>query len=120
MLYRLFKKERAKESGALARLRAGTRKVAKVAKMEGRTHERKAMARKEAKGKRRVAREKPEHVGRVARHDTLQPGARQEATAICTPSMKMTVKTSKNELTTKKICKHGVSWKRVKMSSGKR
>ena len=76
--------------------------------MEGRTHERKAVARKEAKGKRRVTREEPEHVGRVAKQDTLQPGARKEATTICTPSMKMTVKTSKNQLTTKKICKHGV------------
>ena len=42
-------KERAKESGALARVRAGTRKVAKVAKMEGRTRGRKAVARKEGK-----------------------------------------------------------------------
>ena len=40
------------------------------------------MARKEAKGKRKVAREKPEHVGRVARQDTLEPGAGKEATSI--------------------------------------
>ena len=45
----------------MARVRAGTRKVAK---MKGRTRGRKAAARKEAKGKRKVAREKPEHVGR--------------------------------------------------------
>ena len=41
----------------MARVRAGTKKVAKVAKMEGRTHGRKAVARKEAKGKGKVARE---------------------------------------------------------------
>ena len=34
------------------------------------------------KGKRKVAREKAEHIGRVARLDTLQPGARKEATTI--------------------------------------
>ena len=50
------------------------------------------MARKEAKGKRKVAREKPEHVGRAARQDTLQPGARMEATNICAPLMTMTGK----------------------------
>ena len=58
--------------------KGGTRKVAKVAKVDGRTHDRKAVARKEANGKRKVAREKPENVGRVARQDTLQPGADNE------------------------------------------
>ena len=43
------------------------RKVAKVARMKERTFGRKAAARKEAKGKRKVAREKQERVGRVAR-----------------------------------------------------
>ena len=65
----------------------------KMAKMEGRTRGRKAAAGKEAKGKRKAAREKPEHVGRVARQDTLQLRARMEATTICTPSMKMAMKT---------------------------
>ena len=64
-----------------------------------------------------MAREKPEHVGRVAKKDTLQPRARKEATDICSLLLKMTVKTSKNQLATKNICKHGVCWKRVKMSS---
>ena len=44
----------------------------------------------------------------------------QEGGKMCTPSMTTTVKTLKNKLTTKKICKHGVSWKKGKMSSGKR
>ena len=54
--------------------------LAKVARMEERTHGRRAAARKEAKGKRKVARENPERVGRVARHDTLQLGAGKEET----------------------------------------
>ena len=62
---------------SLARVRAGTRKVTMVAKMEGRIHGRKAVARKEAEGKRKVARVKPEHIGRVARPDTSQLGARK-------------------------------------------
>ena len=49
--------------------------MAKAARMEERTPDRKAVARKEAKGKRKVARERPEHVGRVARQDILQLGA---------------------------------------------
>ena len=68
-LCRLSTKELAKESGTLAKVRTGTRKVAT---MEERTHGRRAEARKEAKGKRKVARESPERVGRVARQDTLQ------------------------------------------------
>ena len=47
-------KELVKESGVLARVRVGMAKVAKVAKMGGRTHGRKAVARKEAKGTRKV------------------------------------------------------------------
>ena len=88
--------------------------MAKVAKVGERTHGRKAVARKEAKGKREVAREKPEQVGRVARQDTLQHGAGKEAATNCAPSVKTTVKTSNNQLTTKKICKHGVyQWQEV-------
>ena len=67
-------------------------KGGKGGKTEGRTHGRKAVARKEAKGKKKVAREKPERVGRVARQD-------------------------KNQLTT---CKDCVCWKKVKMNSVKR
>ena len=44
------------------------RKVAKAAKAEERTRGRKAVARKEAKGRRKVAKEKRGHVGRAARH----------------------------------------------------
>ena len=51
------------------------RRVAKAARMEERTLGRKAAARKEAKGKRKVAREKPERVGRATRQDTLQVSA---------------------------------------------
>ena len=60
---RLSIKELAKESGALAKVRIGKRKVAKVARTEERTHGIKAAARKEAKGKRKVARENPDRVG---------------------------------------------------------
>ena len=60
------------------------RKVAKAAKAEERTRSRKAVARKEAKGRRKVAKEKRGHVGRAARQDTLQLGAGKEATIICT------------------------------------
>ena len=51
-----------------------------MTKMGRRTHVRRAVARKEAKSKRKVAREKPEHVGRVARQDTLQRGVEKVAT----------------------------------------
>ena len=94
--------------------------MAKVAKMEGRTHGRRAVARREAQGKGRVAREKPDHVGRAARQATLQRGVEKEASNICTPMMTMTVKTLEKYRTMRKICKHGVFQKRVKMSSGKR
>ena len=66
------------------------------------------MARKEAKGMREAAREKPEHLGRVARQATMQRGVEKEATTSCTPWMKMTVKTLKVQLSLKKICKRGV------------
>ena len=108
---RLSKKEAAKEHGALDRVRVSTKKytkVATVAKMERRTLGRRAVARKEAKGRREVAVQKPEHVGRVARQDTLQRGVEKVATTISTPLMKMTVKTLKKQLTRRRICKHGV------------
>ena len=79
-----------------------------------------AVTRKEAKGKRKVAREKPEHVGRVARQATLRRGVEKVATNMCTPLMKMTVKTLKNKLTTKKICKHCACWRKARTNSGKR
>ena len=60
------------------------RKVTKAAKAEERTRDRKAVAGKEAKGKRKVAKEKREHVGRAVRQDTLLLGAGKEATRICT------------------------------------
>ena len=50
----------------MAKVRIGTKKVAKVARREERIHGRRAAARKEAKGKRKVARENPERVGRAA------------------------------------------------------
>ena len=83
-------------------------KVAKVAKMEGRSHDRRAVASMEAKGRRKVARERPEHVGRVARRATLQRGVEKVATNMCSPLTKTTVKTLKKQLTMRKICKHGV------------
>ena len=68
----------------MARVRAGMRKVAKAAKAEERTRGRKAVVRKEAKGRRKVAKEKRGHVGRAARQVTLQLGAGKEVTIICT------------------------------------
>ena len=59
-------KELAKENEALERVRVRTKKDTEVAMMGERTHGRRAVARKEAKGKRKVAREKQEHVGRAA------------------------------------------------------
>ena len=52
--------------------------------MEERTPGRRAAARKEAKGRRKVAREKPECVGRAARQDTWQLGAGKEETKTST------------------------------------
>ena len=45
-------------------------RVAKVAKTEEEIHGKRAAARKAAKGKRKVAREKAELVGRVEKQDT--------------------------------------------------
>ena len=78
-------------NGVLERVRVGTKKdikVAKVAKMqirEGRTHGRRAVTRKEAKGKREATMEKTEHVGRVAKQDTLQRGVERAARKTCAP-----------------------------------
>ena len=61
----------------MERVRVGMKKctkVAKVAKMEERAHGRSAVARMDAKGKRKVVREKPEHVGLVVIKDTMLRG----------------------------------------------
>ena len=71
----------------------------KDATQEARTHGRKAVGRKEAKGKRNVARENTEHVGLVVKYDTLQRGVEREETQTCTLLRKMTVKTLKKQLT---------------------
>ena len=57
-------------------------KGGKGGKDGGRTHDRRAAAKKEEKGKRRVAKENPEHVGRAARQDTLQFGVEKVETKI--------------------------------------
>ena len=77
--------------------------------MEEQTPGRKAAVevRKEAQGKRKAAREKPERVGRAARQDTLQLGAGREETRTCTPWTKMTVRTPKKRLKMKRMCRHG-------------
>ena len=49
---------------------------------ERETHGKRAVAGKEAKGKRKMAMETPEHVGHVARQDTLQRGVEKEVTKI--------------------------------------
>ena len=88
--------------------------------MEERTIGRKAVARKEAKGKRKAVREKPERVGRAARQDTLQLGAGKEEARTRTPWMKMAVRTPKSRPRMKRIFRHGEDCKRVKVSSGRR
>ena len=60
-------------------------KGGKGGKDGGKNPGRQAAARKEVMGKRKVAREKPERVGRAARQDTLQLGAGKEETKTCTP-----------------------------------
>ena len=52
-----------------------------------RTHGRRAVARKEANGKRKAGREKTEHVGRVVKQVTLQRGVERAATKTCTPQV---------------------------------
>ena len=74
-----LQKERATENEVLERVSVGLKKDTKVAKMQlrnGRTHDRRAVVRKEAKGKRWVAREKPEHVGRP--HCSVVSNGRQQ------------------------------------------
>ena len=92
--------------------------VAEVAKMEERTRGRRATGRKAARGKRKVASEKPELAGRVVKQDTLQLGVEKVATEICMPLKRRTVSIVKKPPISKKICKHGVCWKHAKMSSG--
>ena len=108
----------------MAKVSIGTRSEAKVAKMEGKAHGRKAVARKEAKDKRRVAKVKTGRAGRVARQDILQLGVGKKERRTCTPWTNMTVRTPKNtqtgRLKVKKICRHGAYLKRATVSSGKK
>ena len=118
---RLFTKERSKGKWGFGKGQSWNEKGGKGDKDGGKNSCQKGSGKTRNKGQEKGGKgEKPEHVGRVARQDTLQPGARKEATNICTPSMKMTEKTSKNQMTTKLFCKHGICWKRVRMSSGKK
>ena len=89
--------------------------MAKVAKMqirEERIHGRRAMAGKEAKGKRRVAREVTVHGGLAfffKGHVAVwsrKGGPQQQI--VCSPLMKMRAKTLKKHLTMLKSCKRGV------------
>ena len=89
---RLSTKEQAKENEDSAKVKIGMRRAAKVARMEERIRGRRAAARKEEKGVKRVAEEIPEHVGRAVRQGTLQLGAEKEETQICTPLTKTTVR----------------------------
>ena len=87
---------------------------------EERTRGRRATARKEEKGKRKVAWENPERVGRAARQDTLQLGVEKKETNMYTPLTKTTVRTLKNRPKMRRICKHGACWKKANMNSGRR
>ena len=59
-------------------------------------------------GKKKVAREKTEHVGLVVKQETLQRGVERTATTTCTPLLKMRVKALKRRLTMMESCKRGV------------
>ena len=72
-------KEQAKEHGIQ---KFGMKQVTKVERPEERIRGRGRAARKEEKGKKRVAKEIPEHVGRAVRQDTLQLGAEEEETQV--------------------------------------
>ena len=109
-----------KGNGDSAKAKIGVRKAAKVERTEERNRGRRAAARKEEKGKRRVAKEIPEHVGRAVRQDTLQLGVGKEETNNFILLTKMTVRTLKNRPKTKRICKHGACWKKARMNSGKK
>ena len=117
-------KKPAKESGALARVRIGMRTEAKAARTEEKTLGRKAVARNEAKDKRKAERERPERVGHAERQDTLQLGAGKEEQRTCMPWTKMTVKRPRNtqtdRLKVKTICRPGEYWKRATASSGRK
>ena len=88
--------------------------------MEERTRGRRAAVIKEEKGRRRVAKENPELVGRAARQDTLQLVVEKVETRNYTPLTKTTVRTLKNRPKMGRICKHGACWKKVRTNSGKR
>ena len=96
------------------------RRVAKAARMEERAPGRRAVARKEAKDKRKVARETAGRVGFVENQETLHNGVKMEATKTCAPRTKMTSRTLKIRPRTRKTCKHGACWKKAKMNSGRR
>ena len=121
---RLATKGPGKGTEVLERVRVGMEKETKVAKVAEarirgeRVHGRKAVARKEAKGKSTVAWETAEHVGLVVKQYPLQRGVEKEETKSCL--MKMTVKTLKKHLTMMRSCNRGVCWKNVTLSSGKR
>ena len=82
---RLSTKEQVKENGDSAKVKIGVRKAAKVQRMEERIRGRRGALVKEEKGKRRVAKEIPEHVGRAVRQDRLQLGVEKKETKTCAP-----------------------------------
>ena len=75
------------------------RKAANVERMEERTRGRRAAARREEKGKRRVAKESPEHVGRAARQDSWcrEGGNKHFFSPLTKTTVKTLKKTTENE-----------------------
>ena len=116
---RLSTKELAKKNGVLERVRARTKKDTKVAKMGGKNPWPKGSARTEAKGKRKrwqgrnqcMMDDKTGHIAAWCRK-----GDNKHLYAIDGDDSE----TLKKQMTMKKICKRGVCWKKVKMSSGNR
>ena len=77
-------KGQAKASGVLGKGQSWNEKGNKGGKVEERILGKKEVERKEARGKKKVEKEKRELAGRVARQDTLQLGAGKEVARICT------------------------------------
>ena len=105
-----------RKMGFLQRVRVGTEKCTKVAKMQiwegsmaqGQWQERKQRARKRWQGRACWTCGKTGHMLRGVERENWSP------------LMKMTVKTWKKQLAMRKTCKRGVYQKNVEMSSGRR
>ena len=105
---KLSTKEQAKATGRPEIIYAGTHRLPQVAMMqivEGRVQGRKAMARKEAKEQRMVARCTAGYAGLAASKDTLLLCAQEAATRTFLLLVRRKVKSMEKHLTMRKNCK---------------